>query len=333
VRRAQTQIQALFVRHGVEVFPRPVRPSRFFLRRHRSGRNEERQKIRRNCSSRPQSEGRAVADLSRLAVRRQRAYVEAGSGKNPENPADPYMTLVGYFNSLRELGEAAASLRMKSVPVCRRIRGACAGRNCRSVCGSPDSIRRCRTHVARTYSQGRRIQTAFALPFTEKERVDVALATNMISVGWTSSAWINGILGQPKMTAEYIQATSRVGREDTRPGLVVTLLNIHGPGSIALRTVPVRITNRFTEPSRQRVSRRSHLAPSIAYRPRSPSHWRSWLAAIDGSIAGVEDHRPSFEPRVCRRDARTTRGNARCTPTKAEAAEFRQKLKARVGTC
>ena len=37
------------------------------------------------------------------------------------------------------------------------------------------------------------------------------------------------VLGQPRTSAEYIQATSRVGRAVDRPGLVVTLLNIHRP--------------------------------------------------------------------------------------------------------
>ena len=37
------------------------------------------------------------------------------------------------------------------------------------------------------------------------------------------------VQGQPKAAAEYIQATSRVGRQADKPGLVLALLNVHKP--------------------------------------------------------------------------------------------------------
>ena len=232
VRKAQAQIQALFARR-VEVFPPPGPDRRTSFFAETVGLETQPGRLYLGVAA----QGRSLkvvllrTYLALLAAA-EKAWVEAGGVKNPNNPADPYMTLLGYFNSLRELG---GSRRIVEDEVASRVAaygdrkreneedGSFANRKV----GRDVSELTSRESTANVSETKRRL----ALPFSnEKERVDVALATNMISVGLDiTRLGLMVVLGQPKATAEYIQATSRVGREREKPGLVVTLLNIHRP--------------------------------------------------------------------------------------------------------
>ena len=167
-----------------------------------------------------------------LLAAAKKAYAQSGGRKgDPSNPADPYMTLVGYFNSLRELGGARRLIEDE-------VRNRLAGYATRVRVGDTDGLYENRQIDYEPVELTSRVSTAkvseakrrLSLAYCEKDRVDVAIATNMISVGLDIiRLGLMVVFGQPKTSAEYIQATSRVGRDHERPGLVVTILNIHKP--------------------------------------------------------------------------------------------------------
>jgi hypothetical protein len=148
---------------------------------------------------------------------------------------DPYMTLVGYFNSLRELGgmkrlaEDDVQTRSYRVLMSRIARPGLAQRQVRQV--EELTSRVSNKDIRKTLD---RLEVIFKSEWEKGETraIDVVLATNMLSVGVDiTRLGLMVVNGQPKSTAEYIQATSRVGR--AFPGLVCTVLTWARPRDLS----------------------------------------------------------------------------------------------------
>lgn len=232
VRRANKQIQALFGRSEVDIFP-PPGPNRrdsFFAKTVPATEKNARTYVGIAAQGRSLKVVLLRTYLALLGAA-QKHWLAAGGKKNPNNPADPYMTLLGYFNSLRELGgsrrivEDEVNSRLVGYSQRRRV-GETAGLFAdRKIDDEPKELTS-RVSTSEVADTKRRME----LTGDCDDKVDVVLATNMISVGLDiTRLGLMVVLGQPKTAAEYIQATSRVGRDEERPGLVVTLLNIHRP--------------------------------------------------------------------------------------------------------
>lgn len=166
-------------------------------------------------------------------------YEKKGYAKD----ADPWMTLIGYFNSMRELG---GMRRLVDDDVATRLKKMEQRGLTRRLLYSVDELtsRKDSTDIPEVLDH---LEAAFD-PVLEARRkelrkkgyskdlpprpLDVLLATNMVSVGVdVQRLGLMVVAGQPKTTAEYIQATSRVGRRF--PGLVVTVYNWTRPRDLS----------------------------------------------------------------------------------------------------
>ncbi|MGA7520900.1 MAG: helicase-related protein [Acidobacteriaceae bacterium] len=183
--------------------------------------------------------GTALPSHVTAQVRVMSALLQAPKLFEPVSPdvIDPYWTMMGYFNSLRELGHAATLIRADI----REYLNAVWDRLGLRLDQVQTLGRDPRRFINRDVELTSRVQSSeipgilqeLFTPYdgtASYEAIDVCFATNMIQVGLDIPRLsLMTVVGQPKTTSEYIQASSRVGRDIRRPGLVVTNFNPFKP--------------------------------------------------------------------------------------------------------
>lgn len=237
IRRAEQQVHQLFLRR-VNIFPpqgTDVRDNFFSIQREPSEKFPGRRYLGICAVGKRIKTAIIRTDLAYLAAA-QKLYEKYGTS------ADPWMTLVAYFNSMRELGGARRIVDDSIRSMLREtIRRGLANRGRPLV--KELTSRMTATDIPEVLDQ---LEVTFD-PEIERQRkearkagrmldrqypIDVLLATNMISVGVdVKRLGLMVVVGQPKTTAEYIQATSRIGRN--KPGIVCTVYNWARPRDLS----------------------------------------------------------------------------------------------------
>ena len=168
----------------------------------------------------------ATAALLQVAEHRKHAGT-------PAEILDPFWTAVLYFNSLRELGGAHV-LVQDDIPRHMAFLASRLDNDTRTLEGAAIELS---SRVASRELPEHLGQLGISLSGPDNDLFDplpcdVVLASNMISVGVdVPRLGLMLVNGQPKSTAEYIQASSRIGRG--LHGLVLTLYNFGRPRDVS----------------------------------------------------------------------------------------------------
>lgn len=158
----------------------------------------------------------------RMEVRLLAAILQLVSMQElPDEVKDKFWTLAVYFNSLRDLG-SCRTLLTDSVKDTIKSMARRRGAEIRYI-GIPVELTS-RVSASELTKSLERLERGEYAADAPGNAVDTVLATNMISVG-VDVARLNLMLivEQPKLTGEYIQASSRIGR--THPGTAIILYN------------------------------------------------------------------------------------------------------------
>ncbi|WP_083555487.1 helicase-related protein [Fibrobacter sp. UWB7] len=148
--------------------------------------------------------------------------------KFEDSVIDSFWTITDYFNSLRELGAAATQIIddvYSRLWYLQKNKFSKYSADLEIDAPNYTELTSRKSSKELTTDIQINLKKSFSAKKDNKDVYDFLLATNMISVGVdVGRLGTMVVLSQPKTNAEYIQATSRVGRET--PGLVIALYNM-----------------------------------------------------------------------------------------------------------
>lgn len=321
VRRADSQVHALFARKTA-VFPPPLfdagdtffseqipvtddKPGRRYLGVCAHGVRVKQVQIR----------------VAQILLGAAQTEFDKHDGKSKRNPADPYMTLVDYFSStvelagMRRMVEDDITRRVRRLSrrglsnrptplmlteLTSRINSSDIGKALASAGNEFDTAldsTAAHQHVqalakarrdASSPKEKKAAEEAYAEASGKRSfdgrPIDVLLATSMLQVGVdVARLGLMVVTGQPKNSAEYIQASSRVGRDSTRPGLVTVIYNWARPRDLA----HFETFEHYHETAYAKVE-------ALSVTPFADRALDRGLAAV--LVALVRHARPEFEP-------------------------------------
>lgn len=164
-------------------------------------------------------------------------YFLANTSSIDENVVDQYYTIIGYFNAIKDLGTAATVVKERMYSYIISLLNSKFLETSKELNLYDGEKKRVAYDVRMDFGEltSRRnsteiknildnLKNKYNKDRSKNQAFKYVLSSNMFSVGVDiNRLGLMAVYGQPKSNADYIQATSRVGR--TNPGLVFCMYN------------------------------------------------------------------------------------------------------------
>ena len=219
-RRYETQVHSLYARNNVTLFPQAISRANetFFSSVKRTNGKADRGTLYLGINPATYATGQlATSQVSAFLSQAPSAW------QGPTEEIDYYSTSMWFFNSLKELGQSLTLLQSTVVSLLNAM-----WREARL----PNSKTRYLEPIMELTGRISSKEVSTALddlkkPNSENGFIKTCLASSIMEVGVdVSRLGLLTIYSQPKLTAQYIQVSGRVGRKPEKgPGLVVMLYN------------------------------------------------------------------------------------------------------------